>query len=260
MPADVRSVAARFVGAGYSVFPLRLDGSKKVQQGFPTWKPWQSEVASEADLDAWFGNGKQAGIAIVHGAISENSEVLDFDVTTAFDEFCGICDDHGLGDLVARCVRVQTPTGGTHLYYRCAEAVEGNKKLAQIGVPVDVPNDIPSDVAVDAVMKRAGYRPSSTSPTGWVKIETKIETRGEGGYTVAPGSPKEVHELQVSYTRLSGSFAAVPVFSADERNALLSMARACNEYAEKEHRPAAAQPPAQMETFHPFCFLAACRP
>jgi len=96
---------------------------------------------------------------------------------------------------------VETPTGGFHIYYRCSDGVEGNQKLAQ--------------------------RKDSNG-----KLKTLIETRGEGGYVLAPGSPKTCHPLRKSYKLLEGDLAKIPTIANEERELLLNSARVLNEYFE----------------------------
>jgi P4 family phage/plasmid primase-like protien len=242
--------------AGLSVCPVTPDGSKKpgpyfllpirpdkdgkggeVKRG---WEPLQARRATDDELYTWFGNGKNLGIGIVHGAVSGNSEVLDFDAPGAFEEFAALCADHGLDELLRQAVHVETPSGGRHIYYRHTGEPQGNQKLARYTVPVPA-----ADVERlnEAERKQNGFRHDDKTG-GWYKVETKIETRGEGGYTVAPGSPRECHPSGLVYRRLDfgASFSRMPVYSPEDRAALLAMARACNEYTEPEriHRPPTA--------------------
>lgn len=235
-PRPSLRVACRYrFDCGYSVIPVLRDGSKKPAV---SWKVYQSEPAAESELIEWFGGGAQYGYALVHGCISGNSEVLDFDVIGAFEEFAQLCADHGFGDLLDSCVQVSTPTGGKHVYYRCAEPVEGNLKLAQRAVTVD------PDGRTDVDMRKFGAKPYPAGPLlgQWFKTETKIETRGEGGYTIAPGSPMDCHPSHKEYIKTHGGFDKTPFVTAEQRTALLSMARACNEFTEEIHVPVSAPP------------------
>jgi len=59
-----------------------------------------------------------------------------------------------------------------------------------------------------------------------------IETRGEGGYVIAPGSPEGCHPLKKPYELLEGNLAEIPSITSEERELLLNAARALNEYVE----------------------------
>jgi len=99
---------------------------------------------------------------------------------------------------------VQTPDYGRHVYYRC-ELIEGNQILAA-----------DEDGAV------------------------LIETRGQGGLVVAPGSPLTVHESRRSYQLLEGDLLNVPTITLDVRAKLLNAARKFNQYVKPKQteRPA----------------------
>jgi len=147
----------------------------------------------------WSRNGY--GTGIVAGKVSGNLEVIDFDDPAAFELWKRLVGELGGADLLKMLVIVETPTGGFHVYYRCSDGVEGNQKLAQ--------------------------RRGSDG-----KLRVLIETRGEGGYVIAPGSPRKCHPLRKSYKLLEGDLAKIPTTTSEERELLLSAARALNEYIE----------------------------
>lgn len=206
----ILDLAERYVDKGYSVVPIAADGSKR-----PTvqWERWQKERPDRDALSRLFSFAtlpgkpllpRNVGIAVIHGAISGNSEALDFDDPTAYCEFEEACFDGGFADPLSGMVHVQTPCGGRHVYYRCEEPVEGNLKLAY-------------------------------DETG---NKIRIETRGEGGYTIAPGSPAACHPTGRRYGKLPGfpSFVDVPTIGADVRDALLYIARSLCKKPKQEIR------------------------
>lgn len=200
------SSALAYLEAGFSVIPIELGGSKK---SAVLWKQYQQERATAQQLESWFE--ASAGIGIVCGAVSGNLEVLDFDsFSTAVSFFEGL-EAAGLSGLVQRMWRVLTPSYGTHLYYRNSVAPEGNAKLA---------------------MSEDGKK-------------VLIETRGEGGYVVAPGSPKGVHVANRAYRTLShaNGFQSLPALTAEERQRLLEYARSFD----KRVRPEFAIKPVELK-------------
>lgn len=106
--------------------------------------------------------------------------------------------------IVAKLPVIKTPKG-YHVWFRC-DAISGNSKIAYL--------------------------------TG--RQEAAIETRGQGGFVVAPGSPAAVHSSGKLYEQLSGPSlprpqlgpggtihpgVGVPVVSEDERAQLWQAAR-----------------------------------
>lgn len=187
--------AARcFAEACFSVIPIRADGTKA--PALSSWKDYQERQATEQEIEEWF-SWDELGLAVVCGAVSNNLEILDFDEPGLYDQFAAICSDTGMGDLLDRLPLVETPSGGHHLYYRSAEPVAGNQKLAETG-----------------------------------ERKTRIETRGEGGYAIAPPSPAACHTDGRSYRFQRGRPHSVPTIAMHERASLLSIARLFNEYVD----------------------------
>lgn len=149
----ILQTATEYVGAGLSVIPVRVDGSKAPV--FTGWREFSTRRPAEAELARWFGRGNVA-IGIPGGPASGNLAVLDFEAYAAFDSW-GRCLTHEDRDLLARSPIVYTPSGGVHVYLRLVESVRGCK-LARTA---------------------AG--------------ECLIEVRGHGHFVVAPGSPAKTH-------------------------------------------------------------------
>ena len=108
------------------------------------------------------------GIALICGQVSSGGlETLDFDnkipdkVTCAYKAFADIVRRER-PELFSNLVINSTPSGGYHIRYICTEvAIPGNKKLAE----------------------------AKHQAHGKTETITLIETRGEGGYAVAPPTP-----------------------------------------------------------------------
>jgi Bifunctional DNA primase/polymerase, N-terminal len=190
---DIRSEAHRLVASGLSVIPIRPDGTKR--PALDAWRPYQQVRPNAATLVRWFHHGE--GLAVIGGGVSGYLEILDFDAPELFAPWCALIEQLYPG-LVARLPLVQTPSDGRHLYYRC-QKIARNLKLAQR-------------------LSRNG------TP------ETVIETRGEGGYAIAPPSPPACHPWHRSYQLLHGDLAAIAAITVRERTYLLQTARAFNSY------------------------------
>lgn len=131
--------------------------------------------------------GRPAGIGMICGAISGGLEVIDFDDGSLFPPWRSMVET-----IVERLPVVETPSGGWHVLFRCDE-IGGNCKIA-----------------MDPTRKKT----------------TLIETRGEGGYIVAEGSPCETHETGLPYAQYSGPYLpTIPRITPDERRELWRAAR-----------------------------------
>jgi hypothetical protein len=194
----VQAEAHRLLAAGVSVLPIKPDGSKA--PALASWKPYRSRQPTSDELHRWFQH-RPLGLGIISGSVSGSLEILDFDAPETFAPWSTLVEDLASG-LLARLPQVETPSGGRHVYYRCL-TIAGNLKLAQ-------------------------------RLTGEGRPETLIETRGEGGYVIAPPSPPACHPLNRPYSILRGDLAAIPTVNSDERMILLNSARSFNKYLEPE--------------------------
>jgi len=161
------------------------------------WKEYQTRRATDDEVHEWYA--MERGIGIVCGAVSGGLEVLDFDEEGYHEEWAEAAEELRPG-LVARLALVKTPAG-IHVWYRC-DVIEGNLRLAQ-------------------------------TP----EASIAIETRGEGGYVLAPGSPPGVHSSGEPYEQLSGPdiMSGAPRITPEERDVLLRAARGLNRYIRSDH-------------------------
>ena len=201
------NTALAYLRAGLSFLPIKRDGSKA-----PDVKEWTSYMKrrpTEAEAQNWFGRPDPPGIGVVGGAVSGGLECIDFDVQAEshYPQWCELVEAEAPGLLARLCV-VKTPRPGFHVRYRCTETpIPGSVKLA-------------------------------VDPTLPANDRTLIETRGEGGYAIAPGSPPECHSSGRRYEYDGDvSLAETPTLTAAEREILLRCARSFNREAAETAAP-----------------------
>jgi hypothetical protein len=184
--SNITAKAKEYLKAQLSVIPTKEDK----RPALPTWAPYQSQRLKEDEVDTLFNTAK--GIGIICGAISGNLEVIDVD--TKHDETGYLWEDlktlleDNLPDLYSSLVIAQTKSGGYHIYYRCS-SIAGNLKL-------------------------------STK----LNREVLVETRGEGGYVIAPPT--------TGYKYIQGEPINIPTITPEEREIILSISRSFNEIEE----------------------------
>lgn len=184
--SNITAKAKEYLEAQLSVIPTKEDK----RPALPTWLPYQSQRLKEDEVDTLFKTAK--GIGIICGAISGNLEVIDVD--TKHDETGYLWEDlktlleDNLPDLYSSLVIAQTKSGGYHIYYRCS-SINGNLKL-------------------------------STK----LNREVLVETRGEGGYVIAPPT--------IGYKYIQGEPINIPTITLEERDIILSISRSFNEIDE----------------------------
>jgi len=185
----IKDKAKEYLKTGLSVIPTKADK----RPNLPTWKPYQTERIKEDEVENLFSSESVKGLGIICGAISGGLEVIDVDTKhdttgTLWKELKALLEDNL--PIYKSLVIAQTISGGYHIYYRCS-VIEGNLKL-------------------------------STKKNR----EVLIETRGEGGYVIAPPSK--------GYKYIQGELSNIPTITYKEREIIFNIGRSFNEIAEPE--------------------------
>ena len=175
---------------GFSVIPI---GENK-RAVFP-WTEFQSTIMDNATIKHQFTNERCKNIAIIGGGVSGGLEIIDVDLKYDVSGTLWERLKDALTDLMPLLYVVRTKSGGYHLYYRC-ELVEGNQKLAMRHATKDELVDTPH--AKEIVL---------------------IETRGEGGYVLAP--PSEGYTKEKEFV--------INLITLEQRDSILSICRSFNE-------------------------------
>lgn len=182
---------------GLSVVRVRTDGSKRP---VGEWKAYQTERADRPVVEEWFTHGNH-GLGVICGAVSGDLEMLELEGRFITDigsqAFKDAAKEAGLALLLSRLINgymVISPSNGRHFYYRVDGEAAPNTKLAR--------------------------RPGADGT-----VEVLIETRGEGGFVVAPPSSGTVHPSGRAWQTKAGTWAAVPTITVDERDALFALCR-----------------------------------
>jgi putative DNA primase/helicase len=202
----VRESAFAAHTAGICVLPPKQDGSKAPDA--ESWKMYQERRPKLPELTHWYDDPRRTGVGVVTGRISGGLELLEFDDrASAWDAFSRLIEDNGLGDVWRRMTDgylERTPSGGCHVFFH-SPAPSGATKLAQRPKRPDE-------------MRHERDR--------W---QVLIETKGEGGYAIIAPTNGSVHPSGGRYELVSGGWASVASLTADERDAVLSVARMVDE-------------------------------
>jgi hypothetical protein len=193
---EIYQAALEAFAHGINVVPIAADGTKRPPF---RWQPYQRERVRREDLARWFLRLPGAGLGFLTGQISGHLEALDFDTPEVYTAWRAAMHHRALDRLAARLVygyREATP-GGVHLLYR-SPAVGRNQRLAGRLIAPE-------------------------------RLQSLIDTRGEGGLIVVAPSQGKVHPSGQPYVLLEGSVATIPTLSAAERECVLTVARSLDE-------------------------------
>ena len=163
---SIREVARIWRDAGVSVIPILANGTKRPSV---RWAPYIVQAPTLGQVDEWWGNGHEQGLALVCGPVSGNLELVEVEGramdTQSVTEIMNRMDELGarhIWELLSGSdgFTETSPSGGIHFLYRISDhEVPGNTKIAQ--------------KAQDADGNRLCL----------------VETRGHGGYVItAPTS------------------------------------------------------------------------
>lgn len=171
---------------------------------YSKWKDYQSRIATKDELWHIMEENDTTAVAIVCGAVSGNIEVIDIDVKYKPGIDAILLKDirSFFPELFSRLRIHRTPSTGYHIIYRCDKPVPGNQKLAGRMCSVDEIN-LQLSRGVKRTNKEANF----------------LETRGEGGYILAPPS--------IGYS--IHSEVPIPLISWEERCSLIRLCESYNE-------------------------------
>jgi hypothetical protein len=204
--AIVHRAAREAFAAGLSIVPPSEDGVKRPwpdESG--KWEPFKTTRATAAQMQGWWPG--RTGLGVIAGPASGGVESWDFDDDDAFRAFLAAADAAGLSSGVAR-IRAgyedRTPAGGVRWLVR-----------------------YPADVTRGANLKlaRRPKRPDERKHDHDL-VKTLIELPD---YAVVAPSNGKVHPSGRPYVRQSGGFPTIASYSADEREALIQLARSFDE-------------------------------
>lgn len=187
--------ACAYVAAGLSVIPIR-SLSKMPDLPDETWRTYTERFPTDDELIAWFGEATpKRSIGIVSGPISGGLVVIDIDRPHVLDLWRA---------LVAE-------TLGWYSFYPVPDADSSLE---------------PSRVALPIIQTLRGHHiyfrtdlAVRTHCLAGLPSYPLIETRGAGGYVVAPPSPSGFRHPD--YTVIQGSLAAIPDLPAEAAQILL---------------------------------------
>jgi putative DNA primase/helicase len=196
---SVLETALAYHAAGLGLLPVRPNGSKAPA----LWRghPYLRRRPREEDLYRWFARGRN-GIGIACGLVSGNLETLDVETLATYQAWRERVETQAPG-LAGRLCWVRTPGHlggpGMHGRYCCRTiTIPGSRALAFGADPIE-----------------GG------------KAQLLIETRGEGSYAIAPGSPAPCHETGRTWEHVAGpDLLHIHELTPGEREVLLTSARA----------------------------------
>lgn len=224
--------AKEYTAKGLSVLPTDKD-----KKPVTAWKKYQAEIMSLDEIDTYFSRSSVAGIGIITGAVSGSLEVIDvdskYDLTRSPENEIGdlwrdlsSTLEESLPNVFKSLVIAKTRGGGYHIYYRCS-SIAGNLKLSNRYTTPLERADEPAD-----------------------KTRVLIETRGEGGYVVAPPTQ--------GYEYIQGDLSNIATITPQERELILSIAKSFNEVEEEEPKkiinktPTIASPSTGLSPFEDY--------
>lgn len=185
-----------YLHSGFNVIPI-VPGQKN--PALPSWDKYQQEKPTEETLRTWFPDNNR-NVALITGKVSGNFTALDIEKESAAEDLLFLLRDkghQGLLEKLSTTYCVKTPRGGSHYYFKSTTTYP-SLKLAY-----DTP----------------------TMEDGKPKAKILIETRGEGGYVLAPPSQILGHG---PYTVIHGNPKDICFLTLEEMDLLFACCQSLN--------------------------------
>jgi hypothetical protein len=181
--------------AGLTVLPVRPDGSKA-----PAIKSWKAFTTRPPTATEWSAMGWETaeGLGVISGS-NLGVGCFDFDDADTYQEFLKAARDAGLGAVVDRVCSGytdQTPSGG----YRWIVKFLANKVVWK-------------DITLAVRLTATGQKVLIEMPT----------------FSVVAPSNGSTHPSQRPYVRVAGDFTTIESVTAEEHEALITLARTFDE-------------------------------
>lgn len=220
---------------GISIIPVR-DKDETTKTGdvynaktpYKSWREYQTRIIDKGELWQQMEEKNTSAIAIICGKVSGNIEVIDIDVKYKPGIDAILLNDirSFYPDLYSRLRIHKTPSSGYHIIYRVSgHDVPGNLKLA--GRPA-------SEDEIQLQISRGAKRPN--------KEVNFLETRGEGGYILAPPSlGYSVHKDN-----------PIPVITWEERCSLITLCQSYTEIVKEAAKPKPSKSQSDFYDENPF--------
>lgn len=199
MTSDILTEALALHEAGISIIPTHPAGpAGDKRPAIPSWKPYQTECATEDQIRAWFEHG-QHGIAVICGNVSRGLVMVEIEAQAAprLTDLEQAATEAGLKDLWGRVTTgwfEKTPSGGYHWYLYAPNNTSGNRKLARTR-----------------------------------NHHVLAETRENGGYSLVAPTDGRFHHSGQPWTRLTGGPKTAATLTTTELDDFLSIFRTLDE-------------------------------
>ena len=202
--AAVHEAAREAYTAGLCIIPPAEDGTKRpLPNARGTWDVYKQKRPTIDELKKWYPG--RSGIGIVTGPASGGVECWDFDDRSAYEKLVATAGQCGLAPVVDRIESGycdDTPSGGVRWLIRYPDEVE---RTPGSGIKL---------------ARRPKEEHEKQHPQDGVKVLIELPA-----FAITAPTNGSVHPSGKPYMRRTGSFSSIASYTAEERDALLELAR-----------------------------------
>ena len=202
--AAVHKAALEAHEAGLCILPPAENGTKRpLPNERGKWGRYKTKRPTNQEVTHWYPG--RSGIGVIAGLVSDRREAWDFDDLDTYGAFVDRARHTGLGEVIERIERGY------------CDATPGNGRRWLVSYPAEVER-VPGSREILA------SRPKRPEEQRHDKDKIKILIEMPAFTIVAPSNGR-VHPTGKPYVRRSGSFSSIATYTAEEREALMELAR-----------------------------------
>jgi P4 family phage/plasmid primase-like protien len=169
-----------------------------------SWLQFKDRLPAPREVEQWWGNGREHGLALIMGRISGHAEMTEIEGRA--------CDS----DSLARVQEALRAHDATHIWEHLL-GPQGYSEMSPYGGIHLIYRVVGGDVPGNTKVATRPPTPEELDENPKLKSVVLAETRGEGGYVIVAPSSGLCHPSGEAWMKLAGEYGHLPTITWEQR-------------------------------------------